>query len=135
MDLVALRSELVRDEGVRLFPYMDTAGNITIGIGRNLSGVGVSSAEVQAMWLADVDRATAGLDRALPWWRTLSEERQRVLVNMAFNMGVPKLLTFKRMLAAVKAGQYQAAAAEMLDSEWSRQVGERATRLAKIMAG
>lgn len=135
MDLVVLRSEIVRDEGVRLFPYRDTAGNITIGIGRNLSSVGVSSAEVQAMWLADVDRATAGLDRALPWWRTLSEDRQRVLVNMAFNMGVPKLLTFKRMLAAVKDGQYQAAADEMLDSEWSKQVVGRATRLAKIMAG
>lgn len=135
MDIIALRAELVRDEGIRLFPYRDTAGKITIGIGRNLSDVGVSSAEVQAMWLADVDRATAGLDRALPWWRTLSEDRQRVMVNMAFNMGIPKLLTFKRMLSAVKAGQYQAAAAEMLDSEWSRQVGERATRLSKMIAG
>jgi len=87
------------------------------------------------MWLADVDRATAGLDRALPWWRTLSEDRQRVLVNMAFNMGVPKLLTFKRMLAAVKDGQYQAAGDELSDLEWSKQVVGRATRLAKIMAG
>lgn len=135
MNLVSLRSELVRDEGIRLFPYLDTAGKITIGIGRNLSDVGVSSAEVQAMWLADVDRATAGLDRALPWWRSLSEDRQRVLVNMAFNLGVPCLLRFELMLAAAKAGQYQVAASEMLDSAWSRQVGSRATRLAKIMAG
>lgn len=135
MNIDALRLELVRDEGVRLFPYMDTAGKITIGIGRNLSDVGVSSAEVQAMWLADVDRATAGLDRALPWWRSLSEERQRVLMNMAFNLGIRRLLGFKKMLAAAKDGQFQPAASEMLDSAWSRQVGNRATRLAKVMAG
>ena len=71
---------------------------------------------------------------ALPWVETLDEVRQRVLVDMAFNLGIPSLLTFKRTLASVEAGNYTVAAAQMLESKWARQVGTRAIRLSEMMA-
>lgn len=133
MNRDALAAQLAFDEGCKLKPYRDTVGKLTIGIGRNLDDVGISKAEAMAMLAADIDMAAAGLDRALPWWRDMSDSRQQVLCNMAFNMGLSSLLGFKNTLAAMKAGDYQAAAAGMRASKWAKQVGARAERLAKTM--
>lgn len=126
-------SELRRDEGERLKPYRCTAGKLTIGIGRNLDDVGISKDEAALMLNNDIDQVMRQLDRELPWWRSLDEVRQRVLVNMGFNLGVPGLLAFKNTLAAVQAGRYADAANGMLASRWAKQVGPRAARLAKMM--
>lgn len=134
MDIDAIKTELRRDEGLRLKPYRDSLGKLTIGVGRNLDDVGISDAEADALLDADVGRAVAGLDRALPWWRGLSEARQRALVNMAFNLGLPRLLGFKAMLADLESGDYAGAARAAIDSRWARQVGARAQRLAMILA-
>jgi lysozyme len=75
----------------------------------------------------------ADLDRALPWWRGLDPVRQRVLVNMCFNLGITKLLEFVLTLAAIKAAQYETAAREMLASDWAKEVGKRANRLSIMM--
>lgn len=129
-----LRAELVRDEGLRLKPYRCTAGKLSIGVGRNLDDVGISKDEALAMLDADIERTAGELDRRLPWWRHLDEVRQRVVLNMAFNIGVSGLLGFKRTLAAISAGKFEDAASEMLRSKWAEQVGERAQRLAAMMA-
>jgi lysozyme len=63
----------------------------------------------------------------------LSVDRQSVVVNMVFNMGIVRFSGFKKMVAALEGHDYNEAAAQMLDSKWARQVGNRATRLAKIM--
>jgi lysozyme len=131
-DMPTLVSELCRDEGVRLKPYVDTVGKTTIGVGRNLTDVGISQDECNALLENDIGRTTAWLDRNLPWWSTLDPVRQRVLVNMAFNMG-GGLLSFANTLAAVQRGDYAAAANGMLASKWATQVGARATRLADMM--
>lgn len=133
MDMDTLRAELTRDEGLRLKPYRDTTGNTTIGIGRNLSGVGISLAEANALLDSDISRAVADLDRNLPWWKSLDGVRQRVLVNMAFNLGINGLLGFRHTLDAIRAGNFEAAANGMLASLWAKQVGQRATRLAVMM--
>ncbi|KVC46285.1 hypothetical protein WI72_32110 [Burkholderia ubonensis] len=75
----------------------------------------------------------AGLDLHLSWWRQLDEVRQRVIANMAFNMGVATLLAFKNTLAAVQRGAYDIAAAGMKASRWYSQVGQRAVRLRSAM--
>jgi lysozyme len=134
MDREALLSELERDEGVRLKPYRDTVGKLTIGVGRNLDDVGISRDEARSLLDNDVSRTMAELDSHLPWWSSLDAVRQRVMVNMAFNMGIEGLLTFKNTLAAVKAGDYSAAAEKMLLSKWALQVGARARRLADMMS-
>jgi lysozyme len=132
-DMPTLVAELKRDEGVRLKPYTDTVGKLTIGVGRNLTDVGITDDECTTLLQNDIDKTVLALDRTLPWWRNLNPVRQRVLVNMAFNMGMVGLLTFKNTLSAMQNGSYAAAAAGMLASKWATQVGARAERLADMM--
>ncbi len=129
----ALLAELIRDEGERLKPYRDTVGKLTLGVGRNLDDVGITQEESRFLLVNDVARVERDLDRALPWWRSLDEVRQRVLANMAFNMGIAGLLGFKRTLSLIQAGSYTEAAAAMAESLWHRQVGQRAVRLETMM--
>lgn len=133
MNVDALAAQLVTDEGMRLKPYKDSVGKTTIGCGRNLDDVGISKAEAMAMLAADIDIAAGDLDKFLPWWRQMTDRRQQALCNMAFNLGITKLQTFKNTLAAMKAGDYKAAAIGMRASLWAKQVGARAERLATMM--
>lgn len=133
MNLELLKKELVRDEDERLKPYRCTAGKLTIGVGRNLDDVGLSADESAYLLGNDIARVMAELDKALPWWRGLSEVRQRALANMAFNLGVPRLKGFARMLAALQAGQWDEAATQALASKWAQQVGDRAKRIALMI--
>jgi lysozyme len=133
MDTDVLVAELTRDEALRLKPYRCTAGKLTIGIGRNLDDRGISVTEAEFLCRNDVADVMAGFDRELPWWRTLDEVRQRVLVNMGFNLGVKGLLGFRNTLELVRCGKYLDAAQHMLDSKWAKQVGPRALRLATMM--
>lgn len=129
----ALIAELERDEGLRLKPYQDSKGILTIGIGRNLRDRGVSREEAYHMLNNDLESVEADLDQHLPWWRSLNEVRQRVIANMCFNMGINTLLQFRHSLALIQSGDYEAAAVEMLASEWAREVGPRAQRLSNAM--
>lgn len=128
--------DLVRDEGEVLHAYQDSMGYLTIGVGRLIDrrrGGGITQAESRMLLKNDLERFAVGLDAHIPWWRTLSTNRQRVLLNMAFNLGVSGLLTFRNTLAAVRSGDYEKAAEGMLRSKWATQVGERARRLAALM--
>lgn len=129
----ALLTRLRVDEGLRLFPYLDTVNRITIGYGRNLSDVGISQGEADAMLLRDAQRAVAECQQRFEWFAGLTEARQIAIASMAFNMGMPRLSAFVNMLAAVKRRDYETASAEMLKSRWAQQVGDRAVRLAALM--
>lgn len=129
MDLMI--KDLIRDEGLKLKPYMDTEGKLTIGIGRNLDDVGISRTEAAHLCSNDVLNAIQGLDDNFPWWRKIGDVRQRALLNMAFNLGLPRLKQFRMMLAALESGEWEAAAREALDSKWAEQVGDRAKRIAR----
>jgi len=129
----ALKAQLIRHEGARLKPYHDTVGKLTIGVGRNLDDVGITPVEMLVLLDTDITRAEAGLRAAWPHYDRLDPVRQQVLVNMAFNLGVPGLLAFKNTLAAVERGDYEAAYVEMIDSKWAKQVGARATELSAQM--
>lgn len=152
-DRKAMRQELIRDEGCRLKTYRCTAGKLTIGVGRNLDDVGISfeetkklgitkqsaiklgisQANAEALLDSDIDRVEKDLDRKLSWWRKLDPVRQRVLVNMAFNLGIDGLLGFKNTLRFIQAGNYEQAARNMEQSLWAKQVGKRAKRLQDMM--
>lgn len=133
MDYTQLVAELTRDEGVRLKPYRCTAGKLTIGIGRNLDDVGISAREAEAMLRADISRTEEELDKLMPWWRQLDEARQRVVVNMAFNMGAAEVSRWRNWHQLLQSGRFDEAATSMLQTLWARQVGPRATRLAALM--
>lgn len=128
-----LRSQLRVDEGERLKPYKDTVGKTTVGVGRNLDDRGIRPSESAFMLENDIDEVVAELNRALPWWKNLTDARQEVLANMCFNLGLSKLLGFKNTLAFMEAGRYDAAADGMKNSMWAKQVGARADRLITMM--
>jgi GH24 family phage-related lysozyme (muramidase) len=135
-DQAALKAELTRDEDNVPYAYQDSLGYWTIGIGHLIDkrmGGKLRQEVIDLIFQFDVQDVEADLDRALPWWRQLDPVRQRVLLNMTFNLGIDKLLGFTNTLAAVKRGDYESAAAGMLDSKWATQVGARAQRLAQMM--
>lgn len=127
--------DLKRDEGLRLRAYRDTVGVWTVGYGHAHVAPDTvwTLAQADAALETDVLKAEVFLDRELPWWRTLSDLRQDVLVNQCFNMGIDTLLTFTTYLGLVKAADYAAAAEDVLTTKWAKQVGARATRLAEQM--
>jgi lysozyme len=128
-----LAADLTVDEGRRPRIYVDTVGKVTGGVGRNLTDRPFSEDEMDLMLSNDIKGVERDLDRRLPWWRQMSEARQNVLANMCFNLGIDRLLGFVNTLSMMKAGRYDAAAAEMLNSTWAKQVGARAIRLAATM--
>ncbi len=134
--MLDLIKQLTVHEGLRLKPYRCTAGKLTIGIGRNLDDRGITEAEAQLMLRNDIAHVTDQLKDRLPWFDDgrLSWTRQKVLIDMAFNLGIDGLLGFRKTLAYVEAGRYAEASAEMLSSRWATQVGERARRLSRMMA-
>lgn len=128
-----MEKELIRDEGLRLRIYYDSQGVPSIGVGRNLRDVGISEAEASLFLTNDIDCTMRDLDANLPWWRNLDEVRQRALLNMAFNLGIDKLLKFRTTLGLIKGGMYDQAADAMMKSQWANQVGIRAKRLSDNM--
>ena len=135
---------LQEDEDVRLKPYDDATGKelrpgdtlkgkLTIGIGRNLTDVGITLDEARLLCNNDVRKVIRQLDARIPWWTKLSDRRQDALVNMAFNLGIDGLLGFKTALGYLEAGRYDAAADAFLNSKWAGQVHGRAERLTKVI--
>ena len=129
---MTIEEQLIRDEGIRLKPYKDSVGKLTIGVGRNLDDVGISQDEATLMLSNDIAAATRRIQMTLPWAASLDMVRFNVLVNMSFNLGYG-LFQFKQTLAAIEVGNWSAAAVGMLSSKWAMQVGARATRLAEQM--
>ncbi len=125
MDLI---EQLSRDEGRRNRPYIDTVGKLTVGVGRNISDVPFSDDEIDLMLANDVKRVQDALGQ-FQWYAMLDTIRQAAIANMAFNLGVAGLLHFPHLIAQLSVQDWTAAADEMADSLWAKQVGARALRL------
>ena len=134
MDKQRLIEQLRLHEGVEHKPYVDTVGKTTIGVGRNLDDVGLTDDEIDYLLDNDIHTVMSELDIWWDGWRELDEVRQRVLADMMFTMGRPPLNKFENFHAALVDGNYEQASVEMLDSRWAEQVGQRAQRLAGMMA-
>lgn len=132
--MTILENQLAIDEGLRLKPYRDTVGKLTIGYGRNLDDVGISKEEALIMMRNDIAVSRRELSQ-YSWFRNLDDKRKDAVINMHFNLGLPRLLTFRNMIAALERGDYKRAADEALDSRWAVQVGERAVRIARVLRG
>lgn len=130
-----LIDDLKRDEGCVLRAYQDTVGVWTIGYGHAYVQPGTTWTQAQAddALRRDVQRTVEALDRNLSWWRTLNDVRQDALVNMAFNLGIKGLLGFRNTLADIRAGDFEKAASNMLQSRWARQIGRRANRISELI--
>ena len=125
---------IAKHEGLRLKPYKCTAGKLTIGYGRNLDDVGITEHEAETMLTSDIERVYRDLTVHYDWFKTLDEVRESVVVNMCFNLGLNRFNKFKKTIKYISEGDYEKAAAEMMDSKWANQVGKRAVELAHMMA-
>ena len=128
-----IREQLIQYEGLRLKPYLDSVGKLTWGIGWNIEDTELR--EIEAVFRADndIEYFHDWLQRSFRWFSVLDETRQIVLINMAFNLGTQRFITFKKLIAALNSQDYEVAALEMLDSKWAAQVKGRATELAEMM--
>lgn len=132
-DKERLVDQLIKHEGMELKVYKDSLGIETIGIGRNLVDRGVTEEEARYLCNNDIEIVVRELVQSFPIVSSLNDTRIRVLLDMAFNVGLPRLRGFKRMWAALENNDYGEAAKEMLDSKWARQVKTRAYTLARMM--
>jgi lysozyme len=144
----ALVQHLIKEgEGFREDQYKDTRGYRTIGYGFNVDDpntrrvIGPHSQRIsqeQADALLPHFISTAERDAqayAGPGFSKLSPERRAVLVDMAYNLGGPKLGGFKGMRKALLAGDYPGAGRELQDSNYFRQVKTRGVRNRDLIAG
>jgi len=143
MDIDKLREEIEYDEGSVNKIYLDHLGLATFGIGHLVTewdeeygwevGTPVNEDRCIECFDTDIQIVLSDCDRLYPDFNELPEEVQRIIANMMFNMGRPRLSKFKGMKAGVDARDWNAAANEMVDSRWYRQVTKRADRLVERM--
>ena len=121
-----------RHEGEVLTPYKDTQGILTIGVGHNLEH-GISAAASDFIFKEDVDKAEALLSAKCPVFAQLDANRQIVLLDLCFNLGINGLLSFKKMLNALAVKNYQQAAKELMNSRYAKQVPVRAAESRDVL--
>ena len=139
MNIEALREQLKIDEGVKYEIYKDHLGYPTFGIGHLITeddpehgepnGKEISEDRVNEVFATDVAKFVSESKILFPDLDELPDVAQQVIVNMAFNMGRPRLSKFKNFIAGVNDRDWTRAAEEMMDSRWATQVGDRAIRL------
>lgn len=159
MNADKLLAQLAVEEGIRLRIYLDTEGNDTLGIGYNVTSRGfdfmertlrrkvaqahgadiITRPEAFQVCAADIARVEAAVKVHWPFYLKLDDVRQRVAVDMAFNMGF-SALGFKNTIAAIERRDWSRASRELYKSKWSRQVGDgeggrfdRCDRLARML--
>ena len=143
MNIEKLREEIAYDEGIVHKVYLDHLGLSTFGIGHLIRdndpehgwevGTEVSESRVNEAFEQDIQTVLSDCVQLYPDFDDLPEEAQRIIANMMFNMGRPRLSKFKGMKAGVDARDWNRAADEMVDSRWYRQVTKRADRLVERM--
>ena len=141
--MMTIKDDLMRHEGYVPEIYLDSEGLPTFGIGHLVTkddleygwevGTPVSKTRIAQVFEQDLEVSIEDAQAVFKDFIDLPETVQRILVNMAFNLGRTRLRSFKKMIAAVEAGDYQKAADEMVDSRWYRQVGVRSKELVKLM--
>lgn len=125
---------LILDEGLEKFPYFDTAmpPRLTIGVGRNLTDVGISEEESRYLLANDI-RKWVAIAGQWDWYADLSWQRQGVIICMLHQLGAKGVANFRKMLDALARGDYESAADEMIDSAWHKQTSTRCELMAQIM--
>ena len=127
-------AELIKKhEGLRLKPYFCSAKKLTLGYGRNIEENGITNTEADFLLSNDILNATNEIIDNFCWFSGLNDDRQSVIVNMVFNLGMPRFKGFKKLISAIEEKEFTKASVEMLNSKWATQVGERATELADAM--
>jgi lysozyme len=134
MNRGALIEQLILHEGLKLKPYKDTKGLVTIGVGRCLDRKGITRQEAYYLLENDIAECLADLNNNLfPDFFLMPEKIQLVLADMRFNLGSDGFKQFKKMIAAIKRHDWSAMATEMQASSWAKQVKDRAKQLTDMV--
>lgn len=143
MNLETLGKRLAIEEGDRLVAYLDMKNILTVGRGHNCvirpvegiakAGDTITPDQDETLFESDVRDACAELDSYIKWWRNLDSDRQNVMLDLCFNMGINTLCTFHNTLSYIKNGLWEQAADGMAQSLWAQQVGARAVFLENAM--
>lgn len=135
-----VKRDMVKDmiklhEGYRNQVYLDSVGVPTCGWGHAFHVGSEVPLEVnEILFEKDFNKAAANAMNFVSVNSILTDEvRFAVITDMMFNLGYKGLSKFKKMIAALRSEDYVTAAKEMLNSKWAKQVGKRATKLAKMM--
>ena len=132
-DDAELRRLIRGHEGERRFPYVDTVGKTSIGIGRNLTDVGLYPDEIAYLFTADLKRCLTDL-ATFPWFSQMNDVRQRAVCDLRFQLGPDKFRGFHDTLAALARGDYNAASDHLMHSKYAQQVPVRAQMIAGMIA-
>lgn len=124
---------LIKHEGLKLKPYRCTSNKLTVGVGRNLEECGITEEEAMYLLKNDIQNFHEELTEKFYFYKYLEGARKDAILNMAFNMGVPRLATFVKALDFMSQRKYAEAADEFLRSRWADQVGNRATEVASMI--
>ena len=122
----ALKAHLIAREGLRLKPYKCPQGKLTLGVGRNIEDNGITTEEAMYLLTNDIHNTIEELENVFEDFPDLPVNAQLVLADMCFNLGLPTLLEFKKMLKAIEEEKWEEAGKQVLDSRYAKQVGERA---------
>jgi lysozyme len=139
METINEEEELISEEGLSLRVYKDSLGYPTVGVGHLITAkdgiFDTISLEYAGKLLSeDIRIAKNELREKIPVYAELDPIRQYVLLSMCFNLGIGKLLQFKKMLTALENKNYVLAAQEMQDSKWFKQVKRRGSKLCLLMS-
>lgn len=132
MNYELVTRKIKQHEGLRLTPYRDSVGKLTIGYGLNLEE-GITKNEAEYLLNRRIEYALEDAKAIFRNFETLSDARKAALVDMAYNLGRSRLMQFIKLREAVHSHLFNLAAEEMLHSKWARQVGYRARDLADMM--
>ena len=128
-----LVADVADAEGLRLKAYQDSVGVWTIGYGTNLQELTIDEGLAEQWLLQKLAEAERDA-QTFPWFADLTGRQQRALVELVYNLGLTRLRKFRRTLAAMAKGDYEAARLGLLNSLWARQVGPtRSNRIADAL--
>jgi|TARA_B110000285_G_scaffold181714_1_gene205195 lysozyme len=137
--MVRLKEEITSDEGVKLEVYLDHLGYPTVGVGHLIKdtdiehgqgeGYKITQTRCDELFYQDINICLSECEKQMNEWEHFPEEVKLILANMAFNLGITRLMKFKMMFAALNSGDYKEASIQGLDSRWAKQVYNRAHRL------
>jgi len=141
MDFELFKTQLREDEGVKTTVYKDTEKHLTVGVGHkvldsdNLQlGSVIDEDTLDRMLSDDASAAVNNTMDLVADWEGLSSNVKHVLSNMTFQLGKKGMSEFSKTIDFVDAGDFKAAAVEMLDSDWAKQTPNRANKMADLMA-
>ena len=128
-----LTEHLIEFEGLTTKPYLCTSGKTTIGVGRNLDDRGISEDEAMILLANDIKIVQEELQARWDWFEDLPPRPKLVMMDLAFNMGVPGISNFQNMLRDLQEQNWKGAAENLLDSKYAKQVGRRAIYNANLL--